>query len=91
MFSSFFAWPQNTFIFSFTTVPFGGKNLNNMPKVPDSWLNKKVEPKNKSYQRNIMDFMVKEVLKLKYFFDIKEKNLIVFFHIIFLSFSQQLK
>ncbi|XP_055311764.1 uncharacterized protein LOC129574191 isoform X2 [Sitodiplosis mosellana] len=43
-----------------STVPYGGKDLNKTPQIPQAWLNQKVEPKSKSYQRNIMDFMVKE-------------------------------
>lgn len=46
-----------------STVPYGSKDLNKTPQVPQAWLNGKVEPKSKSYQRNIMDFMVKEVRK----------------------------
>lgn len=46
-----------------STVPFSGKNLNKTPKIPKTWFNQKVEPKLKSYQRNIMDFMVKEVIQ----------------------------
>lgn len=46
-----------------STVPFSGKNLNRTPKIPDAWLNQKLEPKSKSYQRNIKDFMVKEVIQ----------------------------
>lgn len=42
-----------------STVPFTSQNLNRTPKVPAAWLNQKLEPKRESYQRNIMDFMVK--------------------------------
>lgn len=42
-----------------STVPFTSKNLNRTPKVPDSWLNPKLEAKTQGYQRNIMDFMLK--------------------------------
>lgn len=42
-----------------STVPFSSQNMSRTPKVPDSWLNPKIEPKSQSYQRNIMDYMLK--------------------------------
>lgn len=42
-----------------STVPFSSQNMSRTPKVPDSWLNPKLEPKSQPYQRNIMDYMVK--------------------------------
>lgn len=42
-----------------STVPFSSQNMSRTPQVPDSWLNPKLEPKSQSYQRNIMDYMVK--------------------------------
>lgn len=40
-----------------STVPI--KNMSNTPKIPEAWLNNKLVPKSKSYQRNISDFIVK--------------------------------
>lgn len=42
-----------------STVPYSNKNVAKTPKVPDAWLNPKLEPKTQSYQRNIKDYMVK--------------------------------
>lgn len=42
-----------------STVPYNSKNLFKTPEIPEAWLNQKVEPKVRSYQPNIMDFMVK--------------------------------
>lgn len=43
-----------------STVPICNKNVLKTAKIPDDWLNsKKLQPKTKTYQKNIMDFMVK--------------------------------
>lgn len=46
-------------------MPFSNKNVSRTPKVPDSWLNPKLEPKFESYQRNIMDYMIKVSVYLR--------------------------
>lgn len=42
-----------------STVPYSNKNLAKTPKVPDTWMNPKLEPIRPIYQRNIKDYMVK--------------------------------